>query len=262
MITNTLWSPVPKFDGGSDLSGSTFSSGSPTNPVTPDLNAMATCLTPAPVSASATIGSCLDPEPALFVPVPSQMAALSSSSSNSDRRQIMFHHNFIWKMHRITTAPSPKNSLQVFFTKLSAQPVPTNTGILPAKPEKPLEVYNSEFEASANQVMHTKAVNNKNMVRWRCNPSLLLLPKYYCSLNFVMKNSTLVKKLRPTSNFSAPHPSGSFNLLAVNGPNIFNSAKRVLLKFFNFSHAITTDISIAYRALHITKLSQSLSRFF
>ena len=88
------------------------------------------------------------------------------------------------------------------------------------------------------------------------------LPKYYCSLNFVMKNSTLVKKLRPTSNFSLPHVSGSFNLLAVNGPNILNSVKRVLLKFFNFSTAITANISTAYRALHISKLSQSLSRFF
>ena len=88
------------------------------------------------------------------------------------------------------------------------------------------------------------------------------LPKYYCSLNFVMKNSTLVKKLRPTSNFSLPHTSGSFNLLAVNGPNILNSVKRVLLNFFNFSTAITADISTAYRALHISKLSQSLSRFF
>ena len=77
-----------------------------------------------------------------------------------------------------------------------------------------------------------------------------------------MKNSSLVKKLRPTSNFSAPHPSGSLNLLTVNGPNLLNSAKRVLLKFYNFAYAITTDISTAYRALHITKLSQSLSRFF
>ena len=88
------------------------------------------------------------------------------------------------------------------------------------------------------------------------------LPQYYCSLNFVMKNSALVKKVRPTSNFSAPHPSGSFNLLAVNGPSILNSAKKVLLKFFQYSTAITADILTAYRALHISELSQSLSRFF
>ena len=83
------------------------------------------------------------------------------------------------------------------------------------------------------------------------------LPQYYCSLNFVMKTSALVKKVRPTSNFSAPHPSGSFNLLAVNGPSILNSAKKVLLKFFQYSTAITADISTAYRALHISELSQS-----
>ena len=88
------------------------------------------------------------------------------------------------------------------------------------------------------------------------------LPKYFCSLNFVQKNSTLVKKVRPTSNFSAPHPSGSFNLLAVNGPSILNSAKKVLLKFYNYSTGITVDISTAYRALYISKLSQSSSRFF
>ena len=88
------------------------------------------------------------------------------------------------------------------------------------------------------------------------------LPQYYCSLNFVMKNSALVKKVRPTSNFSAPHPSGSFNLLAVNGPSILNSAKKVLLKFFQYSTAITADILTAYRALQISELSQSLSRFF
>ena len=88
------------------------------------------------------------------------------------------------------------------------------------------------------------------------------LPKYYCSLNFTIKNSTLVRKLRPTSNFSAAHKSGSFNLLAVTGPNILNSAKRVLLKFFNFSHSITADISTAYRNLHISTLSQSLSRYY
>ena len=84
------------------------------------------------------------------------------------------------------------------------------------------------------------------------------LPRYYCSLNYVHKNSSMIKKIRPTSNFSAPHPSGSFNLLAINGPNILNSSKRVLIKFFNFGFAITTDISAAYRSLHISKLSQSL----
>merc|ERR1712055_1054849 len=54
----------------------------------------------------------------------------------------------------------------------------------------------------------------------------------------------------------------SNTLLAINGPNIFNSSKRVLLKFFNFAFAITTDISTAYRSLKITPLSESLSRFF
>merc|ERR1712236_167569 len=88
------------------------------------------------------------------------------------------------------------------------------------------------------------------------------LPIYFCSLNYVQKNSTVTKKIRPTSNFSAPHNSGSFNLLAVNGPNILNSSKRVLIKFFNYGHAITCDISTAYRSMKITKLSQSLSRFF
>ena len=87
-------------------------------------------------------------------------------------------------------------------------------------------------------------------------------PRYFCSLNFVQKNSTFKKKVRPTSNFSAPHPSGSFNLLAINGPRILNSAKKVLLKFFNYATGITVDISTAYRSLYISKLSQSLSRFF
>ena len=88
------------------------------------------------------------------------------------------------------------------------------------------------------------------------------LPRYFCSLNYVHKNSTVTKKIRPTSNFSAPHNSGSFNLLAINGPNILNSSKRVLIKFFNYAFAITTDISTAHRSLKITPLSQSLSRFF
>ena len=75
------------------------------------------------------------------------------------------------------------------------------------------------------------------------------LPVYFCSLNYVQKNSTLTKKIRPTSNFSAPHSSGSFNLLVVNGPNILNSSKRVLIKFYNYGHAITCDISTAYRSI-------------
>ena len=50
--------------------------------------------------------------------------------------------------------------------------------------------------------------------------------------------------------------------MAVNGPSILNSAKKVLLKFFQYSTAITADILTAYRALHISELSQSLSRFF
>merc|ERR1712236_155333 len=88
------------------------------------------------------------------------------------------------------------------------------------------------------------------------------LPVYFCSLNYVQKNSTVTKKIRPTSNFSAPHNSGSFNLLAINGPNILNSSKRVLIKFFNYAFAIRCDISTAYRSMKITPLSQSLSRFF
>ena len=61
------------------------------------------------------------------------------------------------------------------------------------------------------------------------------LPRYYCTLNYVKKNSTAEKKVRPTSNFSAPHVSGSFNLLAINGPSILNSAKTFLtrLGYFN-----------------------------
>ena len=70
------------------------------------------------------------------------------------------------------------------------------------------------------------------------------------------------KKIRPTSNFSAPHVSGSFNLLAINGPSIINSSKKILIKFFHFSHGLTVDISKAYRSIWITPKSQSLSRFF
>ena len=88
------------------------------------------------------------------------------------------------------------------------------------------------------------------------------LPRYFCTLNYVQKNSTSDKKVRPTSNFSAPHISGNFNLLAINGPSILNSAKKVLLKFFNYATGITVDISTAYRSLYISQLSQSLSRFF
>ena len=36
----------------------------------------------------------------------------------------------------------------------------------------------------------------------------------------------------------------------------------MLLKFFNYATGITVDISTAYRSLYISKLSQSLSRFF
>ena len=88
------------------------------------------------------------------------------------------------------------------------------------------------------------------------------LPKYYCSLNYVKKNSSEDKKIRPTSNFSAPHVSGSFNLLAINGPIIINSSKKMLIKFFHFSHGLTVDISKAYRSIWLTPKSQSLSRFF
>ena len=76
------------------------------------------------------------------------------------------------------------------------------------------------------------------------------------------KQSTIIKKIRPTSNFSLPHKSGSFNLLATTGPNILNDSKKVLLKFFNYPFAVTCDISTAYRCMRITPLSQSLSRFF
>ena len=83
---------------------------------------------------------------------------------------------------------------------------------------------------------------------------LAKFPRYFCTLNFVQKNSAVNKKVRPTSNFSAPHPSGSFNLLAIKSPSILNSAKKVLLKFFNYATGITVDISTAYRSLYISKL--------
>ena len=87
---------------------------------------------------------------------------------------------------------------------------------------------------------HSKFMTKEDMDK------LQNLPSYHCTLNYLHKNSSVEKKIRPTSNFSSPHPSGSLNLHCISG------AKRVL----------TVDITKAYRSMKITDKSKSLSLLF
>merc|ERR1712215_205762 len=81
-----------------------------------------------------------------------------------------------------------------------------------------IALYKRLKKANLLEQFHTKitegmAAGHSTYITPEKEAELDKLPRYYCSLNYGMKNSSLVKKLRPTPNFSAPHPTGSFYLL-------------------------------------------------
>ena len=74
-------------------------------------------------------------------------------------------------------------------------------------------------------------------------------------LNFVIKESSSSQRIRPVTNSSSHHTSGSINSHLPVGPNLISSIKTVYEKFRINTHVVVGDLSRCYRSIHTTERS-------
>ena len=74
-------------------------------------------------------------------------------------------------------------------------------------------------------------------------------------LNFVQKQGSSSQKIRPVTNSSSHHQSGSINAHLPIGPNLLGSLKAVFERWRLKAHVIVSDLSRCYRSIYTTHRS-------
>ena len=78
---------------------------------------------------------------------------------------------------------------------------------------------------------------------------ILSRPHCFSFLNYTEKESSSTQKIRPVTNSSSPHPSGSINHRLVIGPNLNNSLRKFFMTFRINPYVALADLTRCYRSM-------------
>jgi hypothetical protein len=78
-----------------------------------------------------------------------------------------------------------------------------------------------------------------------------VLSDFHCFsfLNFQLKDASASQKVRPVTNSSSSHPSGSFNSRTCKGPNMLNNLKVIFENFRLKRWVAVSDLKRCYRCM-------------
>ena len=87
-----------------------------------------------------------------------------------------------------------------------------------------------------------------------------IMKSYHCFsfLNFQPKDSSSSQKIRPVTNSSSNHVSGSVNARTPRGPNLLNNLRTIWENFRLKRYVAVSDLKRCYRCMHTDEVTNRM----